>query len=125
MKTSWTRREILTGVALAALPLRASARSARQVFTPNVTLRQWRQRLEERAVKTITAEVQRTKGSNKTFINARFHGETTFEGGRRVYLPDTSWMTVTWTVNRAPNGKELVFNAYDGEALLRKVTVEY
>jgi len=125
MKTTWTRRQILGGLALAASPARALARSASQVFAPNVALGQWRQRLEERVVKTVVAEIQRTRGSNKTFINARFHGETTFEGGRRVYLPDTSWMTVTWTVNRAPNGKELVFNAYDGQVQLRKVTVTY
>ena len=56
---------------------------------------------------------------------AKEKSSQTFEGGRRVYLRHGDWETVTWNVNEAPNGKELIFNAYDGEVLLRKVRVKY
>lgn len=128
MNMTWTR--IVTLASLAAmltLPLEAEAKKSRsQTFEPNARIGQWRVSLEERVVKTITVEVQRVRGNDKTFMNARFGREgQTFEGGRRVYLRNTNWETVTWQVNQAPNGSELIFNAYDGDIMLRKVTVQY
>ena len=71
-------------------------------------------------------EIQRVRGGSDTFINARFGRESqTFEGGRRVYVTSGDWETATWNVNQAPNGKELIFNAYNGDVLLRKVKVKY
>jgi predicted phosphodiesterase len=114
-------------VMMAAFPLAAAAKEkSSQTFEPNASLGQWRVSVQERMVKTITVEIKRVRGDNNTFINARFGRESqTFEGGRRVYLRHGDWETVTWNVNEAPNGKELIFNAYDGEVLLRKVRVKY
>ena len=130
MKTKWTRwvLTLAIGAAVLALPLAAAAKkdNSTQTFAPEARMGQWRTALEERIVKTITVEVQRVGGDSKTFINARFGREgTTFEGGRRVYLPNAEATTVTWNVNQAPNGKELIFNAYEGQVQLRKVTVQY
>ncbi len=129
MKSTWIRIVAFACLAtMMALPQNAEARrrSRSQTFEPNVRIGQWRVDLEEREVKTITVEVQRVRGSNRTFMNARFGREgQTFEGGRRVYLRHTDWETVTWQVNQSPNGRPLIFNAYDGEIMLRKVTVQY
>lgn len=128
MNTTWIRiTAFATLAAMMVLPLDAEAKKKRsQTFEPNARIGQWRVSLEEREVKTITVEVQRVRGNDKTFMNARFGREgQTFEGGRRVYLRNTDWQTVTWQVNQAPNGSELIFNAYDGDIMLRKVTVQY
>lgn len=113
--------------AVMAFPVEASARKrSRQTFEPNARMGQWRVTLEERMVKTITMEIQRVRGGNDTFINARFGRESqTFDGGRRVYVTSDDWETATWNVNQAPNGKDLIFNAYNGDVLLRKVSVQY
>lgn len=120
---------VLAGVVAGlAFPLEAAAKKdqSSQTFAPEARMGQWRTALEERVVKSITVEVQRISGDSKTFINARFGREgTTFEGGRRVYLPNADATTVTWNVNQAPNGKELIINAYEGQVQLRKVTVQY
>lgn len=129
MKTKWTRIALFACLAaMIALPMEAEAKkkSRSQTFEPNARIGQWRVSLQEREVKSITVEVQRVRGNDKTFMNARFGREgQTFEGGRRVYLRHTNWETVTWQVNQSPNGRELIFNAYDGEIMLRKVTVQY
>ncbi len=128
MNTTWIRIVALaTLAAMIMFPFDAEARSKRsQTFEPNARIGQWRVSLQEREVKTITVEVQRVRGNNRTFMNARFGREgQTFEGGRRVYLRNTDWQTITWQVNQAPNGRELIFNAYDGTIMLRRVTVRY
>lgn len=129
MKTSRMRRRV--GLAIVAVVLGFSLEAlakekSSQTFEPNVRLGQWKVTLAERVVKTIAVEIQRVGGGNDTFINARFGRESqTFEGGRRVYVTSGDWETATWNVNEAPNGKELIFNAYNGEVLLRKVRVKF
>jgi len=127
MKATWMRWMALAGMAaVMAFPLEAAAKKKSQTFEPNARLGQWRVTLEEREVETITVEIQRVRGGIDTFINARFGRESqTFEGGRRVYVTSGDWETATWNVNQAPNGKELIFNAYNGDVLLRKVKVKY
>lgn len=130
MNAKWMRwaMAIATGAVVLAFPLAAAAKKddSKQTFAPEALMGQWRTALAERVVKTITVEVQRVRGDAKTFINARFGREgTTFDGGRRVYLPNAETATVTWNVNQAPGGKELIFNAYEGQVQLHKVTVQY
>ncbi|MBP7276402.1 MAG: hypothetical protein KBA51_09395 [Kiritimatiellae bacterium] len=125
MKSTWKTWALgaVTAVAL-AIPVVVYAKSAK--FDPDVRLGQWKVSLEEQLVKTVTVQVQRVRGSDRTFINARFGREgTTFENGRRVYLKDTEWTTVVWNVNQSPNGKQLIINAYDGEVQLRHVKVQF
>ena len=128
MKTNWIRWMALVSMAaVMAFPLEASAKKkSSQTFEPNARMGQWRVTLEERVVKTITVEIQRVRGDKDTFINARFGRESqTLEGGRRVYVTSGDWETATWNVNQAPNGKERIFNAYNGDILLRKVRAHY
>ena len=128
MKANWMRWMALAGMAaVMAFPMEAAAKKkSSQTFEPNARIGQWRVSLEERVVKTITVEIQRVRGGSDTFINARFGRESqTFESGRRVYVTSGDWETATWNVNQAPNGKELIFNAYNGDVLLRKVKVKY
>jgi hypothetical protein len=126
-KIVWSGLALAMGLALLAGPsITEARRSNSATFTPNVRMGQWRTSLEERTVRTLTVEVQRVSGSDRTFINARFGREGhTFEGGRRVYLRGSDWTTVTWNVNQAPNGRELILNAYDGQVQLRRVHVQY
>ena len=125
MNMKWKNVAVWAALTAAvAIPVAAYAKSAK--YEPNARLGQWRVSLEERLVKTVRVDVQRVRGSDKTFINARFGREgQTFENGRRVYLRDTEWTTVTWNVNQAPNGKELIITAYEGEVQLRHVKVQY
>lgn len=132
MKTNWLKWITLVGVGLMMVTLPQDAlakkkkKSSSDTFEPNVSMGQWRVSLPEREVKTITAEVRRTRGDRNTFINARFGRESqTFEGGRRVYLASGDWETVVWQVNQPPYGKELIINAYQGDVFLRKVRVQY
>jgi hypothetical protein len=112
--------------AAAALLAPAMVMAGRHLYTPKSNIGQWKQTIPEGVVKEIRAEVKRVKGSNKTFINARFGREgKTFENGRRVYLTSGDTEKVVWKVNAAPNGKDLIINAYEGEVFLSGVAVEY
>jgi hypothetical protein len=86
---------------------------------------QWKQLIDEKQVQNVTIRLQKRAGGNDTFVNLRFGRGDTFENGRRVYLTDTSMQTVTWNVAAAPNGQELVLNAYNGEVYVESVRINY
>lgn len=87
---------------------------------------QWKQVVREQEVRMVTAVVQRQSGNDDTFVNLRFEGEPTFEGGKRIYLRNDREQSVQWDVSgKVPDGKPLVLNAYNGEVLLKSVHVYF
>jgi hypothetical protein len=86
----------------------------------------WIQGANEQTIERVVAVVQKTKGGGDTFINLRF-GENgaTFENGKRVQLQDQNSRQVSWNVGSSPNGQPFVMNAYNGEVLLKSVTIFY
>ena len=121
IRMSWA-----VGAVALALIVPATVMAGRHLFEPKCTIKEWRQKIPDGVVKEVRAEVQRTKGNEKTYINARFGGEfDTFENGRRIYLPDDKMIKITWKIGRAPGDRPLVITAHDGEALLKGVAVEY
>lgn len=114
------------GLGLCWAPQTALAKKGEALFKPQATIGQWKQTIKERKVKRVEAQVRRTSGSNKTFVNLRFgRNGKTFENGRRIFLTSDKKQKVVWKVDQAPNGEELIMNAYDGKVFLQSVKVVF
>ncbi|MBN1270376.1 MAG: hypothetical protein JXB04_12365 [Kiritimatiellae bacterium] len=124
---TWRAAVSLALVAFVCMSLTVLAGDNMKFKGINVTIGQWKQPVKEAPVKRVGARVRSLSGSNKTFINARFGRKgTTFENGRRVYLPPGQEMDVVWNVGgQMPGGQPLIINAYDGQVLLVTVVVDY
>jgi len=84
---------------------------------------QWKQQVSHEPIKRVVVICRRMKGGDDTFINLRFEGKGTLDGGKRVYLKDNDKRKYVWEVNQSSNGKPLVLNAYQGEVYIREVYV--
>ncbi|MCB0359661.1 MAG: hypothetical protein KDD44_08495 [Bdellovibrionales bacterium] len=133
--TSSVLRSIGRTLLVFAVALLPSLAFAQQSFPENVRIgdgkngaifNSWSARLENQPVLQVTASVQRVRGGDDTYINARFGEGSTFENGRRVNLSSGNVEEITWNVGGIrPDGRPLVIKAYNGEVIVRTVSVTY
>lgn len=122
-------------LAFALCSLFAAVAIAEQQFEPRLDISdgkggrpfaKWVQHAQEKPIKKVAFQVWRVSGGDDTFINLRFGDENTVENGKRVYLKNNEKQRVEFNIGgRAPGGKPLVLNAYNGVVKVRWVGVYY
>lgn len=130
-----TRLRFLALASACIAPFLVHAVPQKQDIKPNIVIadgkegRKWGQyneKIQERKVEKIGLVVVRQSGGDDTYVNIRFGKDgTTLDGSKREYLKNTKENVFWWNVNQSPNGKPLVINAYNGEVMLKVVSIAF
>ncbi len=86
----------------------------------------WFEDIGNAAIGKVTVKLQKRSGGRDAYVNLRFGDDDTLEGGKREYLDDNSFKTISWDVGgESSRNRPLVLNAYNSEVLIESVKVEF
>lgn len=86
----------------------------------------WQGEIGNAAVGKVTVKLQKRSGGSDTYVNLRFGDDDTLEGGKRQYLNDNSFQTISWDVGgEQSKNRPLILNAYNGEVLIELIKVDF